>query len=524
MGNIIRNIVELLLISIMIVMGISTGFLLMNDGVDNVEFVVDNQTFTTDTAMDFSSVTIDSTFIKFNDTGFYIVSSNDITITLSYLRPDMTSASDGDTVVSFSADTTDGTVWFNISGFPAGTSYIVKRDTVNFDTVTANSSGYISFSNDAWSSHTFDITQDGDSNTPPNAPTNPNPADSATDVSTSPSLSVDVSDSDGDAMDVTFYDAGDDSVIGTDSGISNGGTASVSWSGLSYSTSYSWYAIASDGVVSGDASSTWSFTTENAPNSPPNNPSNPSPGNGVTDVSIEPLLSWDGGDPDGDDVTYDVYFDTGSPPTSKQASNQSATSFDPGSLSNDVTYYWRVVAWDELGEKQTGSIWSFTTIESDDEPPVISDELVSMSSPIDSSIGWENVTCVVSDNSAVDSVYVNITKPDGTRTNVSMSEATDGSFYYNTTFSQFGRYDFFVFAIDTNSNTNSSETDTFTVFANWDVNNDGTCNNLDLVAISNQYGSSGENGWIREDIDNNGFIQVLDLSIASSHFGDSYEV
>ena len=89
MGSIIRTIVEILIISSMIVMGISTGFLIMNDGGNDIEFVVENQTYTTDTAMDFSSVTVDSSFIKFNDTGFFIDCSNTIDVTLSYIRSDL---------------------------------------------------------------------------------------------------------------------------------------------------------------------------------------------------------------------------------------------------------------------------------------------------------------------------------------------------------------------------------------------------------------------------------------------------
>jgi hypothetical protein len=63
-------------------------------------------------------------------------------------------------------------------------------------------------------------------------------------------------------MDVHFYDASDDSLIGTDSGVSSGGTASVSWSGLSEGTLYSWYVIVDDGLTS-IISSIWSFTTIN---------------------------------------------------------------------------------------------------------------------------------------------------------------------------------------------------------------------------------------------------------------------
>jgi hypothetical protein len=57
---------------------------------------------------------------------------------------------------------------------------------------------------------------------------------------------------------------------------------------------------------------------------------------------------------------------------------------------------------------------------------------------------------------------------------------------------------------------------------NWDVNSDGMITVLDLVVISNRYGQSGSNGWIREDVDNNGAIQVLDLSMVSSHFGEEW--
>ncbi|MFO7967297.1 MAG: S8 family serine peptidase [Archaeoglobaceae archaeon] len=98
-------------------------------------------------------------------------------------------------------------------------------------------------------------------NTAPDAPTNPSPSNGATGVSTSPELSVDVSDPDDDSMDVSFYNASDDSLIGTETGVASGSTASVTWDSLSYSTTYSWYAVADDGAAT-NTSSTWSFTTE----------------------------------------------------------------------------------------------------------------------------------------------------------------------------------------------------------------------------------------------------------------------
>jgi PKD repeat protein len=96
------------------------------------------------------------------------------------------------------------------------------------------------------------------------------------------------------------------------------------------------------------------------PNQPPNVPTNPVPTNGETDVSIIVTLSWIGGDPDNDTVTYDVYFGTTSPP-SKVLNNLSISSYEFGPLLYGMTYYWKVVAWDIHGLYTTGPIWHFTT-------------------------------------------------------------------------------------------------------------------------------------------------------------------
>ena len=93
-------------------------------------------------------------------------------------------------------------------------------------------------------------------------------------------------------------------------------------------------------------------------NHPPYKPSNPSPSDGATNVPTNTLLSWSGGDPDGDTVNYDVYLGTTtSPPL---VSNVSTTSYNP-SLSSNTHYYWKINATDSHGASNTSELWEFTT-------------------------------------------------------------------------------------------------------------------------------------------------------------------
>ncbi|MCJ7570849.1 MAG: DNRLRE domain-containing protein, partial [Candidatus Thermoplasmatota archaeon] len=104
-------------------------------------------------------------------------------------------------------------------------------------------------------------------------------------------------------------------------------------------------------------------------NQPPNIPTNPNPANNAINVDINTNLSWTGGDPDaGDTVTYDVYFGS-MPPIQKIASNISTITISPGTLSNCLTYFWNVVAWDNNGLSTDGPWWDFTTINITNNPP-----------------------------------------------------------------------------------------------------------------------------------------------------------
>ncbi|MCU0850929.1 MAG: PKD domain-containing protein [Candidatus Thermoplasmatota archaeon] len=97
-------------------------------------------------------------------------------------------------------------------------------------------------------------------------------------------------------------------------------------------------------------------------------PYNPNPANGAVNVDIEKDLSWTGGGSPGTTITYDVYFGTAATPPIA-VHNQSATTYNPGTLAYTTKYYWKIVAWDQNQHSAAGPIWSFTTITNPNSPP-----------------------------------------------------------------------------------------------------------------------------------------------------------
>ena len=96
-------------------------------------------------------------------------------------------------------------------------------------------------------------------------------------------------------------------------------------------------------------------------NTPPQRPSNPIPNNGQKDVSLTPTLSWTASDPDGDALSFDIYFGTNSNPPLKET--LTTKTYKPDNLNYNTTYYWKVIAKDDKDAKAEGPVWSFTTIE-----------------------------------------------------------------------------------------------------------------------------------------------------------------
>ena len=163
---------------------------------------------------------------------------------------------------------------------------------------------------------------------------------------------------------------------------------------------------------------------------------------------------------------------------------------------------------------------------SDIAAPVISNITKVTSNPLDTdpSFGWVNISCTVTDNVAVSQVLLRIHSPSGSWNNVSMTSRTSGVYYYRSTtaFSSAGNYSYSIRAQDTSNNANTSNQMVLAMPPNWDINSDGVCSILDLVLLSNYYGDTGSNGWIREDADNNGEISVLDFTVVSNHYGETW--
>lgn len=103
-----------------------------------------------------------------------------------------------------------------------------------------------------------------------------------------------------------------------------------------------------------------SWSVDVRENRAPEVPSSPTPSVDATGVTTDASLSWSGGDPDGDSVTYSVYLEKGDPTPDTVVSNTSSTSTTV-SLTPGATYYWKVEAVDEYGSSTQSDVWTFST-------------------------------------------------------------------------------------------------------------------------------------------------------------------
>ena len=74
--------------------------------------------------------------------------------------------------------------------------------------------------------------------------------------------------------------------------------------------------------------------------------------------------------------------------------------------------------------------------------------------------GYTNITCQITDNVAIDEVWVNMTYPDTSYHNFSMIK---NSYYFNQTYDIIGSYVYFIWVKDTSGNTNKSSEKMFSI-------------------------------------------------------------
>ena len=98
-------------------------------------------------------------------------------------------------------------------------------------------------------------------NNKPYKPVNPNPENLEENISVDPLLSVYIEDPDGDLLDVDFFNASDDSLIGSLTGRASDTRAEINWNDLDYETVYSWYVVVDDGEYT-NTSDVFTFKTK----------------------------------------------------------------------------------------------------------------------------------------------------------------------------------------------------------------------------------------------------------------------
>lgn len=272
-------------------------------------------------------------------------------------------------------------------------------------------------------------------NVAPNIPTNLQP--SVRQITTNVTISCDVTDNDGDQMNVHFYDNSDNSLI-DNIWADNGTTASVTWGSLTRGNTYTFFAGAQDNNGNwGENSATQSFMVNSLPTIPTNFTDL---GMNLTDHS--PTITWTKGtDDDGDTVTTYIYLGTTSTPIEVDASTTGETD-DLGEntshscypLTDGSTYYYRLRSWD-------GYEWSTSYTIADqfrmNTPPTVPtnlqpSEVQTTTSVTISCVGTDNEGDNVnvhfynnSDNSLIDNIWIE----NGQTAEVSWNDLEHGRMY-----------------------------------------------------------------------------------------------
>lgn len=139
-------------------------------------------------------------------------------------------------------------------------------------------------------------------------------------------------------------------------------------------------------VISIFACDSDSSTSDEGENNPPQKPVLLSPGDGVFESEIDPVLAWSCSDPDDDALVYDIYLGENSEPP-MLIENYTETSYQVVELEYSTQYYWMINAKDENSSKLS-ECWSFYT-RSEDNPPEVPFNPIPADNEIDVEVNFE---------------------------------------------------------------------------------------------------------------------------------------
>lgn len=107
-------------------------------------------------------------------------------------------------------------------------------------------------------------------------------------------------------------------------------------------------------------------------NAAPVVPHSPAPADRFEDLdpNTAVVLAWEGNDPDGDALTYDVYFGSSRSALTRISAGQTTTEFPlTATLARNRTYFWQVVTRDPVGLVRRSPVWVFSTVVDRDDVP-----------------------------------------------------------------------------------------------------------------------------------------------------------
>ena len=296
-----------------------------------------------------------------------------------------------------------------ITGLTVGTTYYWR--------VNSKISGVTSAYSDIWSFTTIAV---------PASPVLVTPANAATNISTSPTLSWNVS---AGAATYRLQVSTSNSFATTVYDDSTRTSTSQAITGLTIATAYYWRVNAKNAAGTSVYSNVWSFTTITTPAAPVLL----TPANAATNISTSPTLIWNvvpGAD------TYRLQVSTINNFTTTVYNDSTRTNISQAitGLAIGTTYYWRVNAKNAAGTSTYSAVWSFATITQPATPVLLAPDSAAVNISTSPTLSWNTSTGAATYRLQVSTVnnFTTTVYNDSTRTNTSqaLTGLTVGTTYY----------------------------------------------------------------------------------------------